>query len=211
MESDIVKFVEYSDDALPAGLKWQILSFLRIVFPDGFVGADRYRDQITQPKYRPHHLLYVANDLVVSHVEVVHRQIEHAGATYRACAPTGVLTFPSFRREGWGGKLVRLAADRIEASGVDLGLICCAPQECWLLRVELWLGAGSGRSNRRRRDQKRRRANCAGAGGGVLYRESTTRPRDVRTIAVMGRRRTLAVTRGQCVGSYNGRCGPVRG
>jgi aminoglycoside phosphotransferase (APT) family kinase protein len=128
VESDIVRFVEYSDDALPDGLKWQILSFLRIVFPDGFVGANRYRDTITQPKHHPHHLLYVANDLVVSHVEVVHRQIEHEGATYTACAPTGVLTFPSFRQEGWGGKLVRQAACRIEASGVDLGLICCGPK-----------------------------------------------------------------------------------
>ncbi|MBO0881774.1 MAG: GNAT family N-acetyltransferase [Mycobacterium sp.] len=123
-----MRFVEYSDDALPAVLKWQVLSFLRIVFPDGFVGPDRYRDWITQPKHQPYHLLYVANDLVVSHVEIVRRQIDHGGATFAAYAPTGVLTFPTFRREGWAGALVRKAVDRIEASDADLGLICCAPE-----------------------------------------------------------------------------------
>ncbi len=128
VESDAVTFVQYSDEALPAALKWQVLSFLRIVFPEGFVGENRYRDGITQPKYRPYHLLYVANDLVVSHVEIVQRQIEHQGTMYTAYAPTGVLTFPTFRREGWAGKLVRKATERIAATDADLGLICCAPE-----------------------------------------------------------------------------------
>lgn len=128
MTSDYVQFAEYSDDALPAGLRCQVLSFLRIVFPEGFLGDNRYRDWITQSKYEPYHLLYVANGLVVSHVEIVRRTIDHAGVTYEAYAPTGVQTFPSFRREGWAGRLVRKATQWIAASDADLGLICCQPE-----------------------------------------------------------------------------------
>jgi GNAT superfamily N-acetyltransferase len=103
------------------------LSFLRIVWPEGFTGELRYRDWITNPAYEPHHLLYVAGDLVVSHLEIVHVDLLHEGTTYKVAAPTSVLTFPSFRGEGWAGRLVATACRRIESSDADLGLICCEP------------------------------------------------------------------------------------
>jgi hypothetical protein len=122
-----VRYLEYEPGALPAVLKAQVLSFLRIVWPEGFTGALRYRDWITNPAYEPHHLLYVAGDLVVSHLEIVHLDVTHEGTTYQVSAPTSVLTFPSFRGEGWAGKLVQRAVHRIETSTADLGLICCDP------------------------------------------------------------------------------------
>ncbi|WP_165547025.1 GNAT family N-acetyltransferase [Kribbella sindirgiensis] len=122
-----VRYVEYAPGELPAVLKAQVLSFLRIVWPEGFTGELRYRDWITNPSYEPHHLLYVAGDLVVSHLEIVHVDLPHQGTTYKLAAPTSVLTFPSFRGEGWAGRLVESACRRIEASNADLGLICCDP------------------------------------------------------------------------------------
>lgn len=105
-----------------------MLSFLRIVWPEGFTGDLRHRDWITNPDYQPYHLLYVAGSLVVSHLEIVDHEVECDGMTYQAKALTGVLTFPSFRREGWAGRLVRTACGRIESGGADLGLICCSPE-----------------------------------------------------------------------------------
>lgn len=127
MGSEDVRYVEYGPGMLPAVLKAQVLSFLRIVWPDGFTGELRYRDWITNPAYEPHHLLYVAGDLVVSHLEIVHVDLRHEGTTYKAAALTSVLTFPSFRNEGWAGRLVSTACRRIESSPADLGLICCEP------------------------------------------------------------------------------------
>ncbi len=124
---DLVKLVEFDDDALPAALKWQVLSFLRIVWPEGFTGPLRFRDWITDPARRPYHLLHVARDLVISHLEIVEPSVDLDGVGYTTGALTGVLTFPSFRRQGWGGRLVGHAARLIEASDVDLGLICCEP------------------------------------------------------------------------------------
>ncbi|MET9318051.1 GNAT family N-acetyltransferase [Kribbella sp. NPDC003505] len=127
MATEEVRYVEYGPGMLPAVLKAQVLSFLRIVWPEGFTGGLRYRDWITNPAYEPHHLLYVAGDLVVSHLEIVHVDLHHNGTTYQAAAPTSVLTFPSFRDEGWAGRLVATACRRIESSNADLGLICCDP------------------------------------------------------------------------------------
>lgn len=122
-----VRYVEYGPGDLPSLLKAQVLSFLRIVWPEGFTGELRYRDWITNPAYAPHHLLYVAGDLVVSHLEIVHVALSHEGTTYKVAAPTSVLTFPQFRNEGWAGRLVAAACRRIEAGDADLGLICCEP------------------------------------------------------------------------------------
>jgi hypothetical protein len=71
MASDEVRYVEFESADLPPVLRYQVLSFLRIVWPEGFTGALRYRDWITNPAYKPHHLLYVAGDLVLSHLEIV--------------------------------------------------------------------------------------------------------------------------------------------
>jgi hypothetical protein len=122
------RFVEFTDEALSAELRWQVLSFLRIVWPEGFTGELRHREWITNPEYHPYHLLYVAGDLVVSHLEIVDHDVYCGETTYRAQALTGVLTFPSFRREGWAGRLVKTACGRIEAGDADLGLICCSPE-----------------------------------------------------------------------------------
>ncbi|MET9271135.1 GNAT family N-acetyltransferase [Kribbella sp. NPDC003557] len=127
MGTEEVRYVEYGPGTLPPLLKAQVLSFLRIVWPEGFTGALRYRDWITNPAYEPHHLLYVAGDLVVSHLEIVHLDVQHEGTTYAVAAPTSVLTFPSFHGEGWAGRLVTTACRRIESSTADLGLICCEP------------------------------------------------------------------------------------
>ena len=127
MGAEEVRYAEYGPGMLPAVLKAQVLSFLRIVWPEGFTGELRYRDWITNPTYEPHHLLYVAGDLVVSHLEIVHLDLHHEGTTYQVAAPTSVLTFPSFRTEGWAGRLVATACRRIESSTADLGLICCEP------------------------------------------------------------------------------------
>jgi hypothetical protein len=139
MTPDEVRYVEYNAAELPAALKWQVLSFLRIVWPEGFTGSSRYRDWITNPVYRPRHLMYLACDLVVSQLELVQLELTHEGLTYQVSAPTGVLTFPSFRREGWAGRLVQKATQRIESSGADLGLICCEPENAsFYVRASGW-------------------------------------------------------------------------
>lgn len=140
-----IELVSYADDELPDALRWQVLSFQRIVWPEGFTGPLRFRDVITGPDQHPHHLLYVAGELVVAHLEIVWRMLGHAGETYKAYGITGVLTFPSFRGEGWAARLVSAATERIDASDGDLGIFSCAPSLEPLYARDGWIPLHDGR------------------------------------------------------------------
>ena len=117
----------YSSEDLPLDLKWQILSFLRITWADGFVGENRLRAWISPPTDHPSHVVLVENGLLISHAEVVWKCLDHAGETYKAYGLTGVLTYPSFRGQGYGRQVVDAGTKIIQASDADIGIFHCAP------------------------------------------------------------------------------------
>jgi GNAT superfamily N-acetyltransferase len=117
----------YSSENLPPDLKWQILSFLRVTWPDGFVGENRLRDWISPPEDHPSHAVLVENGLLISHTEVVWRYLDHAGETYKAYGLSGVFTYPSLRRQGYGRQVVDAGTEIIRASDADIGIFHCAP------------------------------------------------------------------------------------
>lgn len=117
----------YPQDQLPPDLKCQVLSFLRIVFWDGFTGENRLRDWITHPRHHPLHFLLVEQGLVISGCEVVWKDLEHAGVSYKTYGLTGVFTYPSFRGQGYGTRVIGAATDYIAASDADVGMFHCAP------------------------------------------------------------------------------------
>jgi predicted N-acetyltransferase YhbS len=117
----------YPAEELPSDLKWQILSFLRVTWPGGFVGENRLRDWISPPEDRPRHFVLVENGLLVSHAEVVWKYLDHAGETYKAYGLSGVFTYPSFRGQGYGRQVVDAGTKTIRASDADVGMFHCAP------------------------------------------------------------------------------------
>ncbi len=108
---------------LPAHLKCQILSFLRIEWHDGFVGENRLRDWISHDSDHPVSIMLVENDILISHTEVVWKYLEHVGETYKVYGLSGVLTYPAFRRQGYGTQVVALATESIEKSDADIGIV----------------------------------------------------------------------------------------
>jgi hypothetical protein len=104
-----------------------VLDFLRIVWPGGFTGRNRFRDWTTGPAMMPHHLLYAAGKQLISHLEVITTTVVVSNVDYRVASPTAVLTYPAFRREGWSGRLNARAAELIDASDAKIGLMTCAP------------------------------------------------------------------------------------
>jgi hypothetical protein len=122
-----IRFREYSDANLPEPLRIQVLSFLRIVWPEGFIGPNRFRDWITKPHMQAHHLLYAAGTQLVSHLEIITATVTVNHVQYRVLSPTTVLTYPAFRREGWSSRLNARAAERIDNSTADIGVLTCTP------------------------------------------------------------------------------------
>jgi predicted acetyltransferase len=65
---------------------------------------------------------------LVSYATVVWRDIELAGRRYQCAGLGDVMTFPAFRKQGYGGQVVKTATDLIRADGaVDVGLLWTAP------------------------------------------------------------------------------------
>jgi hypothetical protein len=117
----------YTDADLPEYYQCQVLSFLRIVFPEGFMGENRLRDWITAPRFHPLHFLLVEADLVISHAEVVWKTLEHAGHSYKTYGLTGVFTYPSFQHQGYGLRLIQAATQYILSSDADVAMFHCKP------------------------------------------------------------------------------------
>jgi aminoglycoside 2'-N-acetyltransferase I len=110
---------------IPPYLKIQILSFLRIMWPKGFVGKFRLRDWISAEDVHGFSILLVENNILISHTEVVWKYLDHAGKTYKAYGLSGVFTYPDFQRQGYGKRLVRKGTEYIDQSDADIGMFHC--------------------------------------------------------------------------------------
>jgi GNAT superfamily N-acetyltransferase len=117
----------FRDDELPGDLRCQILSFHRLVWPEDFTGEDRLRHWIQPARYHPFHVAIVDAGVLVSYAGVMWKDLEHAGQTYRTYGLSGVLTYPMFRRQGYGRQVVEAATAVIRASDADIGLFVCLP------------------------------------------------------------------------------------
>jgi predicted N-acetyltransferase YhbS len=123
----MARLLIYPDDQFPAGLKCQVLSFLRMYYWQGFIGENRLRDWITPSRFHPLHFLLIENELVISHAEVVWKYLDHAGETHKTYGLTSVFTYPSFQKQGYGHQLVMAATDTIVKSDADIAMFHCDP------------------------------------------------------------------------------------
>jgi GNAT superfamily N-acetyltransferase len=124
----IPQLLRYSDDELPAHLKWQTLSFLRAVWPEDFAGDARSRDWITRSDVHPVHFVLTQNALLISYAGVVWRYLEHGGTTYKVYGISGVFTYPAHQGEGHGKHIVGAAMNYIRhAPDADFAMLWCRP------------------------------------------------------------------------------------
>ena len=122
----VQQFVFTSQD-LPPEFKCQILSFLRITFPEGFVGENRLRDWITKDYEHTIHIVLVEQGIMIRHTEVKWKYLEHAGEIYKVFSLSGVLTYPAFREQGYGRRIVEAGTAYIASADADIGMFHCAP------------------------------------------------------------------------------------
>ena len=107
----------YKDSELPDHLKCQIVSFLRVEWPDGFQKENRLRDWITKKEHHALHFVLVEDkNILVSYAGVVWKYLSHAGKTYKMYGLSGVFTYPQFRSKGYGLQLVKAAKKYIDQS-----------------------------------------------------------------------------------------------
>ncbi len=110
----MIKHHLFESQAVPEKFKYQILSFVRIEWPDLFSGEQRLRDWTSKPELHPVTLLIEEEGVLISRLEVVHDVLHHAGETYTTYGLSGVFTYPAFRKHGYGLQLVQSARQYIE-------------------------------------------------------------------------------------------------
>lgn len=120
----------FAANELPEHLLWQVRSFMRMHWT--FLFDERTRLQTGLwwlESLAPVHVLLVENDVVLSYGAIVRGEVMHAGQQFSAYGLHGVFTFPDFRSEGYGGKLVKAATDYIQANQQsDLAILFCPPE-----------------------------------------------------------------------------------
>ena len=116
----------YPSPELPAHIKWQILSFIRIEWAFVFEGDLKFWDYTVKDTH-PVNFVIVERDLVISHAEINWRYITHAGETYKVYGLSAMFTYPSFRNEGYGQQIANAVTDYVLASDADVGMLFCLP------------------------------------------------------------------------------------
>ncbi len=135
----MVEMLVYPQSDLPDNYRCQVLTLLRVQWPEGFVGENRLRNWITKTEHHPISFLLVEAGLVISHAQVVWKNLEHGGEIYKTYGITGVLTFPSFRGQGYGLQVTRVATDYICQSDADVGMFHFEPGLAYFYSQCGWL------------------------------------------------------------------------
>lgn len=110
---------------LPRLIEQQVLDFGRIVWADGFMIEDLFRERIHEVPGDTTHFVRSAGSLLVSHVQVIPVDIEGRDGRLVIGGVSSVLTYPPFRGEGHASALLRRAAEHIENAGLHLGMLFC--------------------------------------------------------------------------------------
>lgn len=123
------KLASYHKRELPEKWFYQIISFLRMDDPAGFAGRNQSRNWISEDEEHVRHFVMHVGDILISHPEVLRKDIEHEGLTYRLYGLGGVLTYPAFRRQGHGTRVVRAATQyAVTQPDADVALLTCSQE-----------------------------------------------------------------------------------
>jgi GNAT superfamily N-acetyltransferase len=113
----------HAQDELPAALLAQIRGLDQQAWPDA-LGLPP-RSPRHDPALRPVSMALVAGGRVLAALDILSKDIEHAGERYAARGLSTVVTDQAVRRLGHGRRLVGAAREEIAASGADLGIFTC--------------------------------------------------------------------------------------
>lgn len=124
---------QYASTELPPELAAQFASFVRLVWLSHLTGEDRFWT-LLDPSGVTRHFVVAERGVLISHAAVGQRRIEHLGESYSLYTLGGVFTYPAFRGEGHGQRVVDAASDYIRKGTGDMGMLFCVPERWNFLR-----------------------------------------------------------------------------
>lgn len=133
----------FTDSDFPAHLRCQYMSFLRVHWWWFFQGEQRLRTTMWPPEVSPTHIVLEEAGILVSYATVVNKTIDHAGQRFRTAGVSAVFTYPAWRKQGYGHRLMELVTDHIRAGGYDIAMLFCEPEIAALYTKHGWLAMQS--------------------------------------------------------------------
>lgn len=112
----------FPEAEVPAELRMQVLELQNLAWP----GEPPTRpDPIHDAALRPLSLLLVENHRVLSALDILSKQLSHAGEDFQASGISCMVTQPEDRSRGLGRLLAASARETMQANGADLGIFTC--------------------------------------------------------------------------------------
>jgi GNAT superfamily N-acetyltransferase len=113
---------QFTLDTLPTDYEWQIRDFVRIHWFDGFqfdVNMTLHPD-FWQPAY----FVIADQRALFSAATAVWKMVEVNGKSYKTYGLSGVLTYPAFRKKGYGRQVVEAATNYIkQQADADMAIL----------------------------------------------------------------------------------------
>ncbi|GAA2387869.1 hypothetical protein Cme02nite_22690 [Catellatospora methionotrophica] len=123
-----MRIVTFPERQTPAALRAQALALQAQAWPPTTTAADidPDSDDWHDPALDPETMLLVDDGgTVLSSLDVLSKDVEHGGRSYRARGLSRVVTGAAHRGRGYGRLLVAHAREAIRLSGADLGIFTC--------------------------------------------------------------------------------------
>ena len=135
----------YSQAEFPAILKWQALSFMRVEWSYIFTEEQdgKYSSETYPVEFEPVHFVVTEGDNLISYAATVLETIEHGDRSYKVCGLGNVFTFPPYRREGNGHRVLELATNEIKKSDVDVAILFCEPKNISFYAKASWISTAT--------------------------------------------------------------------
>lgn len=117
----------YRQPDFPAIYKWQAIAFMRMEWSSIFQGENLYMQETYPPALEPVHFVVAEGETLISYGSLLMVDLLHAGEAYHVYGFGNLLTFPPFRRQGYGGQILQRATRFIRESDVDAAILFCDP------------------------------------------------------------------------------------
>jgi len=115
----------YEQRDFPGVYNWQAIAFMRCEWPSVFQGDILYLSAPYPPEFDPVHFVMAEGESLLSYATLMKLNIPHAGQEYTVYGFGNMLTFPPYRKQGHGRKILQVATEYISKSPVDVAILFC--------------------------------------------------------------------------------------
>jgi predicted GNAT family N-acyltransferase len=117
----------HTNATLPAHFAHQIRSFIRIQWFDPYA-LGIWDDELWSDDERPTHVVVAERQAVLSYAMILRRPLTFDGQPILVLGVSSVLTYPAFRKRGYGAQVVAEVSRRIASDpAADLGMLFTSP------------------------------------------------------------------------------------